>query len=115
MDPGSAFYKMAENLNMLNIGLGYNSSLYIGLYICVHIDHYRYGLYTKYIDIQLKQVLLSLCKLECCNSRMILLCDINFILFRLLHVIMHHGKIPIEFYFHLKDDVAFECKDSRLS
>lgn len=34
-----------------------------------------------------------------CNSRMILLHDTNFFLLRLLYVIMHHAKIPIEFYF----------------
>lgn len=50
-----------------------------------------------------------------CNSRMILLHDTNFFLLRLLYVIMHHAKIPIEFYFHLKDDVTFEYNDSRLS
>lgn len=51
----------------------------------------------------------------CCNSRMILLHDTNLFLLKLCHVIMHHAKIPIEFYFHLEDDVAFEYNNSRFS
>lgn len=65
------------------------------------------------LDIQIKLFLLSVCKFDVVIPERFYYMKLT--LFRLLHVTVHHAEIPSEFYFHFKDDIVFECNESRPS
>lgn len=82
--------------------------------MCVYRPLYTWLMHKVHVRNPAQAVPFGRVQVGCCNSRLIFI-TWYFVLLRLLCVIMHHAKIPTKFQFNLKDDVALEYNDSRLS